>query len=125
MNGLSNQKLFEICFMKDDDIEKREEAKILKQLEKIIGQYDVVIVSDFGILEIPAHTRSHIAFYNDKTLFSGDTLFSVGCGRFFEGTRRCLVQRSRRLLHLHERTLYGDALEPNARKELLVYLHQE
>jgi len=40
----------------------------------------------FEVLEIPAHTRSHIAFYNENTLFSGDTLFSVGCGRFFEGT---------------------------------------
>lgn len=41
---------------------------------------------EFGILEIPAHTRTHIAFYNENTLFSGDTLFSVGCGRLFEGT---------------------------------------
>ena len=38
------------------------------------------------VLEIPAHTRSHIAFYDEHRLFSGDTLFSVGCGRFFEGT---------------------------------------
>ena len=44
----SSQKLFEICFMKDDDIEKREETKIIKRLEKTIAQYDVVIVSDFG-----------------------------------------------------------------------------
>ncbi len=40
----------------------------------------------FNVLEVPAHTRSHIAFYSDKVLFSGDTLFSLGCGRFFEGT---------------------------------------
>ena len=40
----------------------------------------------FRVLEIPAHTRSHIAFYGENALFSGDTLFSVGCGRFFEGT---------------------------------------
>ena len=48
VNKLSNQKLFEICFMKDDDIERQEEKKIIKRLEKIISQYDVVIVSDFG-----------------------------------------------------------------------------
>lgn len=41
---------------------------------------------EFGVLEVPAHTRSHIAFYNHDSLFSGDTLFSLGCGRFFEGT---------------------------------------
>ena len=40
----------------------------------------------FNVLEVPAHTRSHIAFYSDEVLFSGDTLFSLGCGRFFEGT---------------------------------------
>jgi hydroxyacylglutathione hydrolase len=42
--------------------------------------------AEFRVLEVPAHTRSHIAFYGENVLFSGDTLFSVGCGRFFEGT---------------------------------------
>lgn len=41
---------------------------------------------NLNILEVPAHTRSHIAFFTDKLLFCGDTLFSLGCGRFFEGT---------------------------------------
>lgn len=44
----------------------------------------------FRVLEIPGHTRSHIAFAsetdNDGWLFCGDTLFSLGCGRMFEGT---------------------------------------
>ncbi len=40
------------------------------------------------ILEIPAHTRAHIAFAfdNDNAVFTGDTLFAMGCGRLFEGT---------------------------------------
>lgn len=42
--------------------------------------------AEFRVLEIPAHTRSHIAYYGEDILFSGDTLFSLGCGRFFEGT---------------------------------------
>ena len=41
---------------------------------------------NFKVLEVPAHTRSHIAFYAEDILFCGDTLFSLGCGRFFEGT---------------------------------------
>ena len=57
---------------------------------QVCGEGDQVVLPDlhtkFEVLEIPAHTRSHIAFYNENTLFSGDTLFSVGCGRFFEGT---------------------------------------
>ncbi|GMR15549.1 MAG: hydroxyacylglutathione hydrolase [Gammaproteobacteria bacterium] len=51
---------------------------------------DLVNLADlhaqFRVLEVPAHTRTHIAFYGENALFSGDTLFSVGCGRFFEGT---------------------------------------
>ncbi len=39
----------------------------------------------FGVMDVPAHTRSHIAFHGHGALFSGDTLFSVGCGRLFEG----------------------------------------
>ncbi|MGH6890459.1 MAG: hydroxyacylglutathione hydrolase [Rhizomicrobium sp.] len=40
------------------------------------------------VLEIPAHTRAHIAFVfeADNAAFTGDTLFAMGCGRLFEGT---------------------------------------
>jgi hydroxyacylglutathione hydrolase len=41
---------------------------------------------EFQVFEIPAHTRTHIAFYGDGMLFCGDTLFACGCGRLFEGT---------------------------------------
>lgn len=40
----------------------------------------------FEVLEIPGHTRSHIAFHGHGLAFCGDTLFSLGCGRMFEGT---------------------------------------
>jgi hydroxyacylglutathione hydrolase len=40
----------------------------------------------FDVIEVPGHTSSHIAFYGHGSLFCGDTLFSVGCGRLFEGT---------------------------------------
>jgi hydroxyacylglutathione hydrolase len=40
----------------------------------------------FDVIEIPGHTSSHIAFYGHGSVFCGDTLFSVGCGRLFEGT---------------------------------------
>ena len=41
---------------------------------------------ELQVYEIPAHTRTHIAFYGGGMLFCGDTLFSCGCGRLFEGT---------------------------------------
>ncbi len=41
---------------------------------------------NFRVLDIPGHTRGHIAYYGHGWLFCGDTLFSAGCGRLFEGT---------------------------------------
>ncbi|MET1084367.1 MAG: hydroxyacylglutathione hydrolase [Burkholderiales bacterium] len=38
------------------------------------------------VVEIPGHTRTHIAYYGANLLFCGDTLFACGCGRLFEGT---------------------------------------
>ena len=39
-----------------------------------------------SVLDIPGHTLGHIAYYANGILFCGDTLFSAGCGRLFEGT---------------------------------------
>ncbi len=46
---------------------------------------------DFKVLDVPGHTAGHIAYYapdvdGKPLLFCGDTLFSGGCGRLFEGT---------------------------------------
>lgn len=41
-----------------------------------------------GVFDVPGHTRGHIAFHFPAihALFSGDSLFALGCGRLFEGT---------------------------------------
>jgi hydroxyacylglutathione hydrolase len=41
---------------------------------------------EFEVLAVPGHTAGHIAYHGDGMLFCGDTLFSAGCGRLFEGT---------------------------------------
>ncbi|MBT3361061.1 MAG: hydroxyacylglutathione hydrolase [Rhodospirillales bacterium] len=40
------------------------------------------------VFEVPGHTSGHVAYWfeNSQALFCGDTLFSLGCGRLFEGT---------------------------------------
>ncbi|MCF6300467.1 MAG: MBL fold metallo-hydrolase, partial [Proteobacteria bacterium] len=38
-----------------------------------------------NVLDTPGHTLSHIVYHNHEILFCGDTLFSLGCGRMFEG----------------------------------------
>jgi len=54
------------------------------------------------VWDTPAHTRGHISFYfaDQHAIFVGDTLFSVGCGRLFEGTAAQMwtaMQRYRKL----------------------------
>ena len=58
------------------------------------------------ILEIPAHTRAHIAFHfaNDGIVFTGDTLFAMGCGRLFEGTPQMMWQSLSKLMCLPDGT---------------------
>jgi len=59
----------------------------------------------FEVLEIPGHTRSHIAFFGAGVVFAGDTLFSVGCGRMFEGTPAQMLASLDRLAALPDETL--------------------
>ena len=82
-------------------------------------------------LEIPGHTRSHIAFHGGGMLFCGDTLFAAGCGRLFEGTPREMHESLTRLARLpddtrvycgHEYTLanikFARAAEPGNKRLL-------
>ena len=45
-------------------------------------------IFEFKVIHVPGHTSGHICFhfFNKKTVFTGDTLFSLGCGRIFEGS---------------------------------------
>lgn len=48
--------------------------------------FTVPDVGEFRVLATPGHTLGHIVFYSVGCVFTGDTLFSAGCGRLFEGT---------------------------------------
>src|SRR5262245_3949859 len=54
------------------------------------------------VLEIPAHTSQHIAFWfeADRAVFTGDTLFAMGCGRLFEGTPEMMWSSLSKLMRL-------------------------
>lgn len=56
------------------------------------------------VIAIPAHTKGHIAYYGNEMLFCGDTLFSVGCGRVFEGTPAQMYQSLQKLSSLPNQT---------------------
>jgi len=59
----------------------------------------------FEVLDIPGHTRAHIAYYGANSLFCGDTLFACGCGRLFEGTPPQMAASLAKLAALPDETL--------------------
>ena len=63
--------------------------------------------TDFKIIHIPGHTLGHIAFYSQKTnvVFTGDTLFSLGCGRIFEGTFEQMFSSLEKIKNLSKNTM--------------------
>ena len=58
-------------------------------------------------MHIPGHTTGHISFYffNEKLIFTGDTLFSLGCGKIFEGTYEQMFLSLNKLKNLPNDTL--------------------
>ena len=56
------------------------------------------------VMEVPGHTLDHLAYYNERLLFCGDTLFSGGCGRVFEGTHLQMFTALSRLAELGDAT---------------------
>lgn len=58
----------------------------------------------FSVLDIPGHTAGHIAYYGANSLFCGDTLFSCGCGRLFEGTAQQMYISLNKLARLPDTT---------------------
>ena len=61
---------------------------------------------EFKVIHVPGHTSGHICFYffNEKIIFTGDTLFSLGCGRIFEGTYVQMYNSLKEIKELPEET---------------------
>ena len=57
------------------------------------------------MLDVPGHTSGHIAYVGHGAVFCGDTLFSAGCGRLFEGTPEQMVASLAKLAPLPDETL--------------------
>ncbi|BFI96213.1 MAG: hydroxyacylglutathione hydrolase [Rhodanobacter sp.] len=61
--------------------------------------------ASFETLAVPGHTLSHVAYHGEGVLLAGDTLFSMGCGRLFEGTPAQMLASLDRLAALPAETL--------------------
>jgi len=68
----------------------RADAERIPGIDIQVGNGDLVAIGTAiaRVFDIPAHTRGHIAFWFEeaKAVFTGDTMFAMGCGRLFEGT---------------------------------------
>ena len=64
---------------------------------------------EFEVIYVPGHTKGHVAFFffKEKVVFTGDTLFSLGCGRVFEGTHEEMFNSLNKIKNLpHDTKIY-------------------
>ncbi|HEX7340411.1 MAG TPA: hydroxyacylglutathione hydrolase [Rhodanobacteraceae bacterium] len=92
-----------------------------------VAEGDQVVLPEpaarFAVWWVPGHTRTHVAYVGEGLAFTGDTLFSLGCGRLFEGSPQQMLTAMDRLAALPEDTLICCAHEytlSNARFALAV-----
>ena len=101
----------------NEELKKKYGSKILgfERDKKRIPSIDVLLKDgqkfkignlNFKTIFIPGHTSGHIAFYleKEKVIFTGDTLFSLGCGRVFEGTYQQMFNSLNKIKNLPEDT---------------------
>lgn len=77
-------------------------------LDDGVGEGDVLPLGDrrAEVWHVPGHTAGHVAFHfaDDAAIFTGDTLFAMGCGRLFEGTPAEMFANMRRYAALADAT---------------------
>ena len=86
----------------------KDDAKRIPGIDFLVQDGQVWKANNFEakIIHIPGHTTGHISFYffKDKLIFTGDTLFSLGCGKIFEGTYQEMFNSLNKLKSLPEDT---------------------
>ncbi len=96
-------------------------------LDRRVQEGDCFLIghTEIRVMEVPGHTRGHLAFWlpGEQMIFVGDTLFSLGCGRLFEGTAALMWQSLQKIRALPGETrIYcaHEYTEANARFALTV-----
>tara|TARA_Y100000389_G_scaffold174941_1_gene185291 strand:+ start:3989 stop:4627 length:639 start_codon:yes stop_codon:yes gene_type:complete len=80
----------------------------IPEIDELMGDNQIWKRNNFEakIYHIPGHTSGHIAyhFFKEKKIFTGDTLFSLGCGKIFEGTYEQMFSSLSRIKKLEKDT---------------------
>ena len=85
------------------------EAERIPTLDVTLGEGDTVRLGAHlaRVIETPGHTAGHIVFHlpDDAVVFTGDTLFAMGCGRLFEGDAAQMFDNMAKLAALPDETI--------------------
>jgi hydroxyacylglutathione hydrolase len=86
-----------------------EEAAKIGQVDRGVAEGDTVSIGDHPaqVMRVPGHTQGHVAYHfaDDGLIFTGDTLFAMGCGRLFEGTPANMFANMQRYAALPDATV--------------------
>ena len=108
----------------------KEDADRIPEIDILVEDNQVWQAENFiaKIIHVPGHTSGHICFhfFKEKLVFTGDTLFSLGCGRIFEGTYKEMFESLNKIKSLPEETkIYcGHEYTLNNSKFCTIYDHQ-
>ena len=85
------------------------EAARIPTLDVTVAEGDEVRIGDHvaTVMTVPGHTAGHIAFHfaDERAIFTGDTLFAMGCGRLFEGDAADMFANMQRYAALPDETM--------------------
>ncbi len=102
-----NQELMEIW--KTALIAPFKEQNKISNITHFVSHDDQINIADISskVIETPGHTSGHVCYYlkDYDLLFSGDTLFRLGCGRVFEGTMEQMKNSLKKLKNLPDKTM--------------------
>ncbi len=83
----------------------REAGQFVTQPKRGGDEFTLPQIGTFSVLDTPGHTLGGITFVTDGAAFTGDTLFTAGCGRLFEGTSAQMLDSLDQIAKLPDDTL--------------------
>ena len=86
----------------------KDDANRIPEIDILLEDNQIWKADNFEakIMHIPGHTTGHISFhfFKEKLIFTGDTLFSLGCGKIFEGTHQDMFRSLNKIKKLSQDT---------------------